>query len=342
MIEIREADLSSDRDVLISSMLAYLSKRADARRFTWLYRQNPPGPVQAWVAIEPGQSRIIGSGAVVPQRVAVDGRLAPVAVMADFWIHPDFRSMGPALQLQRRCMEAAEASHEGFFDLPQRQMIAVYRRLGIPSRSTLVRLAKPLRSEAHLHKLLRSATLARLVAPLPDAGLVLADRFLHGRSGALVAVHTGPFDAEFTALSLDNAASFGACVARSAEYLNWRYHQHYFLRHEVFTARAAGRLLAYAIIVRSADGAAIVDLFGQPDREVITDLLLGASAVLRRQGVATLSIELTGSHRLLGHVEAAGFRRRQERPLIIHASPQAPLRAAGEVRWSLSQGDLEH
>jgi len=342
MIEIREADLSSDREVLISSMLAYLSKRADARRFTWLYRQNPPGPVQAWLAVETGQSRIIGSGAIVPQRIAVDGRLAPVAVMADFWIHPAFRSMGPALQLQRRCMEAAGIGHEGFFDLPQRQMIAIYRRLGIPSRSTLVRLAKPLRSEAYLQKLLRSATLATLAAPLPNAALATADLAMSGRSGALVSVHAGPFDHEFTDLSLRTSAAFGACVDRSAGYLNWRYHRHYFLHHEVFTARDAGRLLAYAIIARSGDMAAIVDLFGTPERGVIADLLLGASAVLRRQGVSTLSIELTESHRLLEHVQAAGFRRRQERPLIIHAALEGRLRGPGELCWSLSQGDLEH
>lgn len=342
MIEIRDADLDSDREVLIGGMLLHLTKRSDERRFAWLYRGNQPGPVKAWLATDTSVSVVIGSGAIVPQRVMVDGRPVPVAVMADFWIHPSYRSLGPALKLQRRCIEGAQVSHEGFYDLPQRQMTVIYKRLGIPSLATLIRLAKPLRADAHLQKALRSQTLARVAAPLANSAMAFGDRLLRGRSGVVISLHTDPFGPEFTDLAARVSGQFGACVARSADYLTWRYREHYFLRYEVFAARDGGRLVAYAVVTRSGGMGHVVDLFGEPDRAVITDLLMGAGAALRQQGVETLSIELTDSHLLMDDVRAAGFRKRQERPLIVHAFPQTALPGPDKLHWSLNYGDLDH
>ena len=337
-VRIRPADIEADREVLVDLLLKYLTPRSNERRFRWFYQDNPRGAARAWIATT-GDERIIGSGAIIPQLVYVAGRPCKVSVMADFWIHPEFRALGPAVKLQRACVAGAAEEGAAFFDLPQGQMAAVYKRMGLLGTQQLTRLAKPLRTRTYVQKVLGDGVLARSVAAVADRVLQLPDS-LRRRGDCTIARHEGELGTEFSELASQVSAGYGVCVARSAEYLSWRYRHHYYLRYDIYTARRAGQLRAYLIVSESGQYADVVDLFGHDEPQTLLDLLREASAVYRERGCAGLQIGCHAPPRWTDLLERAGFRRRSTRPLVIHEL--APTGAEQSPGWFLNYGDIDY
>jgi hypothetical protein len=343
-IAIRLADLEADRELLVRLLLQYLTPRSNLQRFEWLYLRNPHGPAQAWIAVDSASESVIGSGSIIPRHVYVDGSLRTAAVMADFWIHPDFRSLGPAIKLQRACVQGAEAAGFAFFDLPQGNMPAVYQRMKLLGRQKVVALSKPVCSEAYIRKVVRSRILSRAIALPADLGLRYIDHFRHARSGCDIAIHRGEPGTEFTCLAEEMGNRLGVSVVRSAEYLSWRYYNHYYLKYEFFTAHRNGRLIAYAVVTDTGMYGDVVDFFGESDRRAIADLLLEISRSYRSRGRAGLSIGVHASQSWRDFLLGLGFRERQSRTLVIHEYDRVAVHPPTEPaeRWFLTYGDIDY
>ena len=119
-IVVREADLNAERAMLIEAFSRYLTPLSDNHRYDWLYLENPDGCAQIWVAHDAEGDQVIGSGTAIPRRLYVGGIEKLGCIFADFWIHPQYRSLGPALKLQRACMESmASGRFALFYDFPK-------------------------------------------------------------------------------------------------------------------------------------------------------------------------------------------------------------------------------
>src|SRR5882672_8763800 len=94
--QIRPAQLDADRDRLIALLKQYSTVRSTPERFRWMYLENPHGRAAVFLAVDELTGEIVGSGAVLPRRMWVAGAVQTASIMADFWIHPDYRSLGPA------------------------------------------------------------------------------------------------------------------------------------------------------------------------------------------------------------------------------------------------------
>ena len=49
-ITVRPADLEAEADQIVKLLAAYVNPCYDRARFEWLYRRNPDGVAQAWLA----------------------------------------------------------------------------------------------------------------------------------------------------------------------------------------------------------------------------------------------------------------------------------------------------
>ena len=164
-IVVQPADLDLDRGLLIGLLSRFLTPLSDGRRYDWLYRQGSFGPARAWIATDTVSGQAIGAAAAFPRRLVVDGKKITGCVLGDFCIHPGYRSLGPALVLQRACLQQDEAA--GFalgYDFPSASMMAVYERLGLQPFDRMVRLAKPLLVDRKLASWVKSQSVARGVA----------------------------------------------------------------------------------------------------------------------------------------------------------------------------------
>jgi hypothetical protein len=343
-VSIRPVDLNADRDLLIDALSRYLTPLSDARRFDWLYCHNPHGEAQAWMATDTDQDTIIGAAGAFPRRFYVNDDETYGWVLGDFCINATYRSLGPALQLQRACLTAVEAGKMPFcFDFPSTRMMAVYKRLRIQQNASMLRLAKPLRIDHHVKQRVNSPIVARGVSVMGNLLLRLRDTRRTSAAAATISCHEGPCGEEFSALAREVGSRYGVCVQRSAAYLNWRYLAHPLHRYECLTARREGTLRAYAMFTHTGEEATLVEWFGIEEAAILGGLIEEMVSRLRQRGVNTVSAPLGMSHPWIGLLQQLGFRVREAAPVVIYGSPcpRAKASTVEAMKWFLMQGDRE-
>ena len=240
-IFVRQADLKADREQLVRFCQKNLPIHPDARRFDWLYLDNPFGKACTLMASDDKTGDMIGIASAFPRQFWMHGAQQRAWILGDFCIDERFRSLGPALTLQRKCMASLPAG-EVWYDFPSPVMLAVYQRLGVPLFSKQVRHVRPLNMDRKLGRagsyLVQAASLLQSWPP---------PRPLRRSRQIECAIHEGVFDREFTELDNDPNTQRFARGSRTAEYLNWRYKQNPLTDYKVITARHEGKLLGYLV-----------------------------------------------------------------------------------------------
>jgi GNAT superfamily N-acetyltransferase len=340
---IRRADIEKDRALITEFLSGYLSPAADDDRYEWLYCKNPGGLAQAWLAYEPETRQVIGVAAAFPRQMRCDGTEVLGHVLGDFCIHPDYRSLGPALALQRQCLEDLTDNDAGpIFDFPSASMLAIYRRLRIETPDTMIRFAKPLRADRLVNRLIPGKIAARGVSAVANLGLRLRDFSSRHKSAWKIAEECIPCGEEFTMASRQWSRRTGICVARTAEYLTWRYVLHPQRRYHLCTARKDGRLCGFLVYDLAGEDAVIVDLL--TEEEAVMTALLGETAeTVREKGVNTLSAPFLSSHPGRELLENCGFRARETSPVVLLSLRDASKRRENGTKkqWYLTHGDRE-
>ena len=316
-IWIREACLDTDAPVLISLAREHLTANSDGRRFAWLYTGNPFGRAQAWLAYDDATAAPIGMAAVFPRAMYLNGEGVSAGVFGDFCVHHKYRTLGPALELLRACVASVRAGQLAFcYDFPSRVMASLYKRLGIQPGCNSVRLAKLLVKQTTLAHFLRNRWLSGFVASLINRAATIRWR-PHWRDLADFAMEAGTFNQEYTDLAIRVASGWGDCTMRTAEYLNWRYVQHPFLKFETMSARYQGELLAYCVLTVSGGSATIVDFFGVVDDVLVSNLLQKATRLLLQRGVESINFPVVANPLLVHRLSRMGFCRRELAPVVI-------------------------
>jgi hypothetical protein len=338
-VKIRPGDVEADRAAAISLLSRYVNPAYDGARFDWLYRANPAGRGRLWMAVDGSTGDLIGTAGAFPRWLSTGGRDLRGWLLADFCIAEGHRALGPALQLQRACLEDLAADGAAFwYDFPSRTMEAVYRRLGVAPRVQVTRRVRLLRSYDVLRQRLGSPVLARALGLAVDLALAWGTR---APASLPVTRHEGPCGGEFTDLARTAGPGYGAVVRRRAEYLNWRYLDNPIRRHDILAARRDGRLLGYAAVTMDGDSASIVDLFGIPDPRLIEGLTRGTLGWLRRRGAASVTLWLLPPQAWVPGLHRLGFRPRETAPVMLEAaaSPAGAPRLDDPALWLLTHGD---
>lgn len=341
---VRPANLESEQEILIDTLSRYLNPHYDKARFNWLYKENPAGLGSAWLLSDTESETVVGVAGAFPRKVYIDTHEALCWVLGDFCIHENYRSLGPALQLQRACLEGVDASQVAYcYDFPSTRMLAVYKRLRIEPVGQVYRFAKPLRVDRRIKERIPVAALGKTVGVLGNLALALRD--VRWRSGKAVEItlHAGECGEEFARLARDLRGQYGVCIQRTSAYLNWRYLANPLEQYEMLVARRQGRLMAYAVFLQQEEDAVLVDFFGIKDRTVMRRLLDHVIALLRKRHVMTCSVALIESHPWLDLFQSRGFQAREARPAMVYipAHTKAQHGALTGMPWFLMHGDRD-
>jgi len=340
-LQIRPADLVLDRAAIVDLCQRYLAPGSSERRFQWLYQESPHGRARAWLAFDTGTASVVGMAAAFARHISFDGNLKSGWILGDFCIDERFRSLGPALQLQRACLEATSADPSSFcYDFPSQSMMSIYKRLGASPSGSLVRWAKPLRAVARIEKLVGRKMLARAVG-IPLEALLARRGWKGDKNSANLELHVGQCGTEFDVLNHHVRAQSGIFTDRTHDYLNWRYLANPTTRYEILAARRAGSLVGYGVFsVHNGEGR-VVDLCAIEGPGVIAWLLAGIVEQIRSRQAATVSMNAGDSHPWASIFERAGFRRREEAPVVAYPRENF-FPASGRPRaWYLMQGERD-
>lgn len=339
-LTIRPGDLDRDAQAIVKVLAAHVNPRYDAARFDWAYRQNPDGPGRAWAAVEASTGEIVGVAGAIPRRVYVGTEEAHAWVLADFCFAERYRALGPALRLQRTCLEASvEAGVSFCYDFPAGRMMPIYQRLQAKPIGHLRRLVRLLRIDDKLRAL---GVPGFLATPLAAAGnLALAGGVAAGRRtrGLEIALHSGPCGEEFSVLDRESVDGGVTRIRRSAGYLNWRFLANPFRPHEILTARRDGRLAGYLVLATDATAPTIVDLSPSP-RPVTAALVAAAVRQAHRRRASAITASVVDFHPAASMLTGLGFRGREASPVVVCAPPGGAPRIE-HTTWALTEGDRD-
>jgi len=343
-VRIHEIDVTTQRRALLGLLGENLPDYGGEPHFDWLYLRNPSGKARAWVVEDEGTAAWVGIAAAFPRQLYLEGRQHLCWNLGDFAIRRDYRSLGPAVALQRACLAAVGQEDAPLaYDHPHSTMMPVYRRLGIPSTGPVVRYAKPLRVDDKLRAITKLQPVGRGVARLGNLLLKAADLGRRRSAAGTTVTEVEEIDARFDQLDQRIGPSFPVVGCRNAAYLRWRYLECPDPTYEIVTAEQDGTLRGYAVFRRHGKTGRIVDLYAEPD-PVVADGLVGRIVeIMRERGVATLSMPTLPDSVLATLLERWGFRPRESAQFVVTTAVGG--RWDGVVNqarnWFLTHGDRD-
>jgi len=343
-ITVRPADLKADRELLIRTLSEYLTPLCGSRRFDWLYSDCPFGRTRAWLAVDEAKNSVIGAAAAFPRRFYLGGIESIGWVLGDFCLASQYRSLGPALQLQRACLGVLEQKDSEFcYDFPSASMVAVYKRLGFSETGVMLRLAKPLRVDRKVKQMITTLPAQRVIASVGNALLKFCSPEADADQSLEISAYQGHCGGEFTALEIEQRrGNCGIWFQRSAGYLNWRYVDNPLAHYEFVTARRKGRLVGYAVWTQKEEDASIVDLFGEDDPGMMRRLIAEVVGLVHNRGLMTVSVSVNESHPWISLFSEMGFRLRESSPVAVIPSKSFTEKIDSKLTgWYLMQGDRD-
>jgi hypothetical protein len=341
---IRRADLTSDRNTIIDILNRNIPTRQHAAIYEWLYQNNPYGPAETWLAVNSNTGAAVGTASVFPRPVMLNRKSIPGGLVGDFAIDAGFRSLGPAVLLQKETITPVSEGRMAItFDAPPDERgMSTFRRMGIPAVGRMLRFAKPIMVDSRIPPVLGEGPLARGVIALGNGILRLRDRtkksFMNNFEFRL---HPGEFGDEFTQLEEKICHQYKIYCRRSAEYLNWRYRADPVNEYEVHVSHGATGLQAYAIYREDQKNAYLVDIFG--DIDALRGLLVYSSGIMRKQAVRMIFATVFEGSSIVPVLKNCGFYFREESHFFVpylSASEEDRRVAMQKNNWHIAYGDI--
>ncbi len=351
-IAIRLASLEDEHEQLIEILDRNLPARPNREIQNRRYA-NPLGPGWSWVAHPKGGSTIAAMASVFPRLFWVDGKKVVCGQVVEFAVEPMYRSLGPAVLLQRATFEPANSGDVAFcYDCPPHDRgMSTFLRLGMHSSSDVIRYALLLRSDEFLGKRLGTGVWTRPLVATANA-VLKARRSSRPVSGVEICQHNKSFDEEFSCLDQITPSSGRVRGSRAAEELNWRYLEDPLAargsesvsmgRYRVLTARRAGELVAFAVLFVLRNGMAwIADLFGCVG-EFEGALLEAVIDLCRRTSVIRLDALCAADSSFSSLLENAGFRARERvYRVVAYENPDHTARLLNpDLDWSFTNFEV--
>lgn len=337
---VQESELERDRTVLIETLGQHLSESSTERRFDWLYTQNPYGRARTWLARNSENGEVVGASAAFRCRANVDGVERTGWVLGDFCVADKYRTLGPALQLQRATLAGIQETGESafYYDFPSVKMLAIYERCKVLPAGRMMRLAKRLRLDHKHQQTRKSIEWMRPAIAVGNFVLRGLDARIRRNRKWSVALHEGSCDVEFTTFNERTGPGNSFETERSAEYLNWRYLKHPYLQYEILTVRDGDELQGYVIFSRDNKVASIAEWRVGNNSVLLKTLLWELIRRLRQTQTTTLSAYLRDTDPRLPILKSMGFWPRESCPVVVQWSG-SPTNGAN--RLLLMHGDRE-
>jgi hypothetical protein len=343
-VTVRPVDLEGEREALFAVLTRNLPDLAHRRRFEWLYRANPAGHAWSWFACDTATEQAVGVASLFPRAVWVGDRVERCGQVGDFAVDATYRSLGPAVMLQRATFGPVDAGALAFcYDCPPHdQGMATFRRLRIDATRETQQYARLIRAERQVEKRLGRGRTAGAIASLANRWLSARATKDRPEPGLEIARHSGPFGEEFSVLDRASGAAGILRGRRSAADLNWRFREDPLHQYEVLTGRRRGELVAFLVFAAVRDEGLIVDLAGHLAPGVAAALLDAAADAVRPGGVQTLRTTVSEGH-LSQALRQASFHPRAAGPRVVaHACSEAGVDQilAHPSSWWVRQIDL--
>jgi GNAT superfamily N-acetyltransferase len=340
---VRPIDLENDRERLIRILQRNLPDVDHAARYRWRYLENPAGRAYAWFLCDGSDDRAVGAAALFPRYTWIADKLVRCGQVGDFAVDAPYRSLGPALLLQRTTFAPVDSGDLAFcYDCtPHEPGMATFRRLGLRAACRAHRFMKPLRVDGLVRKRMPAIRRLGAMISVPLNGALRVRDWGTGASGDLsIVAHAEPFGNEFTELDeFVAAASDLIRNRRSAQDLEWRLRRDPDMICEVMTARSAGRLVGFAAYCREHERAHLVD-YSASSPMAAKALLRAVTHRAREQGLEAVDSLAVLPTSTPWSLRRAGYIQRELSAGIVPYAKSDLTDTLATKSWSLATTDV--
>ena len=324
---IHRVDLQKDKNEAISFWKANFPNWPEEKYF-WFYENNPYGDALCWLAKVKGENACVGSTALFPRRVCLNGRYITAAIAGDYAVAEKHRGFWPAWMLQRAALSELNNTQIDFlYASPNELAEHIMERAGYKIIGSSIRLVKVLRSVDYVQRLVKIQPVSKLLSKPVDI-------FLRSISREAYTRNTGKFDYEvlisfdkrFDVLWKEASPYYRIIGERSSRFLNWRFSQCPYLDYKAFalTQKKTNRILGYIVYQIVKKELQIADLFLIDMDELFDDLMAQFLRYQRNQGIDSVSIGYFGNESLVKQMERFSFSRREyHRSFAVYASKES-------------------
>ncbi len=351
-IVVRSASLIDDREELLDLLERNFGEPQELR-FAWRHESNPVGPGWSWVIYDRNRKAIVAMTSVFPRRMYVSGKLKVCGQVGEFAVDTTYRSLGPALQLQRATFGPVDSGAISLcYDCPPHDAgMSTFLRLGMGVNCTMTRYALPLRSDEFIRKRFGNSLWTKPVAMATNL-LLRGRKVQKGSTDLEISKFDVGFDDEFS--NLDHMVSSAGKIraSRSSSELNWRYRDDPMrgrsastssAKYRCLVARKAGELQGFAVFFTETEGiATLVDLFGHNIADTGIALLEAVIETCHDEDVAVLHGFCSDASDLEELFQNLGFRRREIAARVVgYEKPHATEKLlTSDIQWDFGHVEL--
>jgi len=285
-------------------------------KYNWFYKSNPYRKGKLWLLKLEGAEKTIGVGGVGYRRFNVNGKSLIGAMGVDFAVEKEYRTLGPALKLQKTIMESSKKDADFIYGFPAEQAEAVLKYFKFHKLGEFTRLVKVLKSGDYLERVLKPRFLARTIA-------VPADLFLRLRSIKSLRAFGNTFHSDrledlypiYDRL-WERVASEGLLMGeRTSKFLDWRYFKCPNTRFQIFGLKDDKNALKGPIVYYVKDKRVqVVDLIcpRYEKENSVPSLIMNFEKHCFSIDANSICISLVGEGRFAQKLISTGYRKREQ------------------------------
>lgn len=339
--KLHAGDVHVDRDTVLSIWQGNLGEQAHMRaKYDWFYLGCPFGPPLLQLLRHVPSGIVAGTCAAGRRRMLWRGQDLKAGVMVDLAVHPEHRSLGPALTMQKGLIQSSLLQSGLVYGFPNPRATAIFRRLGARKLVDIVRLARVLRPGTYLRRRFPVAVAAPLGAAL-GFGLRVRDAILRLGSPAIDACWTDRADERMDELWARSPHGPGLLAVRDAEHLRWRFDEAPLqdTRYLLLSTDGGKSLAAWFATQVAGDVLHVRDFWTLDAATGVGTAWLDALvAAARRLGMAAVSVEIAARKDRLANWHARGFVKRSQRPVYGFWQPDLEP-CEGDIELLLTSAD---
>jgi hypothetical protein len=342
--QVRLADVVRDEQEILRLCKAG-ALHCPPEKYQWNYAANPLR--QAWcsLAIERANQSAVGTTALFPRRILVDGVPFSAAVSGDFAVDPQHRTLYPALALQKAAVTACRSgSFDILYGFPNDAARPVQIRAGYRVVGRIRVGIRPLRLRRTLERAVRELHWLPGTRIL-DSLISLASKESRVRIPTQYRYSVLPaFDERFDRFWVRTLHRHRVVVERNSVYANWRFISCPSRKYSLFVAihSNTGEVGGYILSWSDEGRTHISDILANED--AFDGLLTLFINQQREQGAHCITIVYFGGSWLVRKIRRFGFLFRSTRSeVLLYTKPDLPAAdlLSCPDNWYLLDGDSD-
>ena len=340
-----KADLKADRDNIKNFWKIHFPYWPQTK-YAWFYEENLYGPASCWIARDSATGNILGTTAIFPKKILVDGQPAIGAIAGDLGVNKKYRNLGIAKMLQRASVEYFISSDLDFlYGTPNIVSEQVCKNAGFEIIGRTVRMVKIIRSHDYIKRVVKIPFLSKILArPVDEFLKFFSEERRMPRPDKFSAELLEDFDDRFDLLWQKMSDRHRMIGERTRQFLHFRFTQCPFKDFEIFalSEQPSGNMLGYIISRLDQKNLHISDIL-TIDSEIVLDRLIAEFLTFyRKYDIDIITLTYFGKPDIIDRFRRFGFSTRPDnRTIIIYINHNSPYfeTLTDAKNWHFLEGD---